>query len=85
MLVSSDFAGYFVLCSASEETQQVVTISKSPCLLDPEPERMSLGLTEGTKFNCALGLIWAGSYFVSWMTEELVMMAAFIDIELKTW
>lgn len=62
-----------------------MSISKSPCLLDPASERMSLGLTEGTKFNYTLGLILAGSCFVSWMAEGLVMTAAFIDIELKTW
>lgn len=30
---------------------------------------MSLDLTEGTKLNCTLSLIWAGSCFVSWMAE----------------
>lgn len=62
-----------------------VSISKTPCLPDPEPERMSLGLTEGTKLNCTLGFSWAASCFVSWMAEGLAVMAAFIGIELKTW
>lgn len=46
---------------------------------------MSLGLTEGTKLNCTLGLSWAATCFVSWMAEGLAVMAAFIGIELKTW
>lgn len=73
--------GYLIL--RSEETQQAVG-PLSICLLDPEPERTHLGLTDGARLTCTPGLFGGGSSFVPWMAEVLVMMAPFIDIESKT-